>query len=65
MPEVWLRGALAGVPLELQPVVHALLQVDEDIVAHGATLPDTTVWISPGGAASVGFHLAPGGSLTG
>ncbi|MBL8140807.1 MAG: DinB family protein [Acidobacteria bacterium] len=57
MPEVWLRGALAGVPLELQPVVHALLQVDEDIVAHGAALPDTRVWMSPGGAASAGFHL--------
>lgn len=57
MPEVWLRGALRDVPLELQPVVHALMQVDEDVAASCGTLPAEVLWQSPGGAASVGFHL--------
>ena len=63
MPEVWLRGALAGVPLELQPVVHALLQVDEDIVAHGAALPDTRVWMSPGGISGLEWAVVGMGLL--
>jgi uncharacterized damage-inducible protein DinB len=57
MPEVWLRGPLAGVALELQPVVHALMQVDEDLVEHCSGLRDRDAWRSPGGAAPVGFHL--------
>ena len=55
-PEVWLRGPLPDVIPELQPVVHSLLQVREEI-AGVATLPDNKLWTKPGGAASIGFHL--------
>jgi hypothetical protein len=55
-PEVWLRGPIPDVIPELQPVVHSLLQVREEI-AGVATLPDSKLWTKPGGAASIGFHL--------
>lgn len=32
--EVWMRGPIEGVPALLQPVAHALLQVDEDILKY-------------------------------
>ena len=54
--EVWLRGPLPDVIPELQPVVHSLLQVREEI-AEGATIPPVQLWARPGGAASIGFHL--------
>ena len=55
-PEVWLRGPLPDVIPELQPVVHSLMQVREEI-AGVATLPVGKLWTKPGGAASIGFHL--------
>jgi len=55
-PEVWLRGPLPDVIPELQPVVHSLMQVREEI-AGAATVPDSQLWTKPGGAASIGFHL--------
>lgn len=55
-PEVWLRGALPDVPPALQPLVHALLQVHEDAARALAGLPAETVWRTPEGAASLGFH---------
>lgn len=55
-PEVWLRGPLPDVIPELQPVVHSLMQVREEI-AGAATVPDNQLWTKPGGAASIGFHL--------
>ncbi|HEX2093298.1 MAG TPA: DinB family protein [Longimicrobiaceae bacterium] len=56
-PEVWLRGPVEGVPPVLMPAAHALLQSAEDL--RRVTLPLTVreLWITPGGAASVGFHL--------
>ena len=57
MPEVWLRGPVAGVPALLQPVAHALLQAREDVAALAADLPVDCLWDRPGGAASAGFHL--------
>jgi len=54
-PEVWLRGPLPDVIPELQPVVHSLMQVREEIAA--ATIPVDKLWTRPGGAASIGFHL--------
>jgi len=57
MTEVWMRGPVDGVPAELQPVVHALMQVDEDIVTHCSALSTDDLWARPGGAASIGFHL--------
>lgn len=55
-PEVWLRGALPDVPALLQPVAHSLLQSREELHATLATMSPGDVWVTPGGAASVGFH---------
>lgn len=56
-PEVWLRGPVPGVPGELQPVAHALLQALEDVRAVVAGLPEEILWNRPAGVASAGFHL--------
>jgi uncharacterized damage-inducible protein DinB len=64
LPEVWMRGPVAGYAAELQPVVHALLQVIEDVEAALADLSAAEIWVRPGGAASVGFHVRHiGGAL--
>jgi uncharacterized damage-inducible protein DinB len=57
LPEVWLRGPVAGVPEPLQPVAHALLQAVEDADRLTADLGTDALWTRPGGAASVAFHL--------
>jgi hypothetical protein len=57
MPEVWLRGAIAGVPPALMPVVHSLLQVREELETSILPLSREQLWARPGGAASIGFHL--------
>jgi uncharacterized damage-inducible protein DinB len=64
MPEVWLRGAVAGVEPLLMPVVHSLMQVREEIDAVVADLSDEQLWVKPGGAASVGFHVRHIGGST-
>ena len=56
-PEVWLRGPVANVPPALQPVAHALLQAAEDLDRLTSELDPDDLWTSPGGAATVGFHL--------
>jgi hypothetical protein len=56
-PEVWLRGAVDGYDPLLMPVVHALLQVREDLERLKAAVPAEQVWLRPGGAASIGFHV--------
>lgn len=55
-PEVWLRGPLEGVPALLQPIVHALLQVGEDMHRAFEGLGLDEVWRRPAGVASLGFH---------
>jgi len=55
-PEVWLRGPVEGFPAELQPAVHALMQVVEDVEAAVTPLSIDEIWAKPGGAASIGFH---------
>lgn len=57
LPEVWLRGPVAGVPAALQPVAHALLWALEDLERLVAPLTPAELWARPGGAASVGFHV--------
>ena len=57
LPEVWLRGPVEGYPSELQPVVHALLQVREEVERHVADLTPEQLWARPGDAGSIGFHL--------
>jgi hypothetical protein len=55
-PEVWLRGPVPDVIPELQPVVHSLMQVREEIAAV-PPLSEEQLRARPGGAASIGFHL--------
>lgn len=57
LPEVWLRGPVEGIPPELQPVVHALLQTKEDIGQIVPLLTAELLWFRQGDAAPVGFHL--------
>lgn len=56
-PEVWLRGPLAGISPARMPAAHALLGAAEDIARAAAGLDAEALWATPGGAASVGFHL--------
>jgi uncharacterized damage-inducible protein DinB len=57
-PEVWLRGErVDGIGTGLQPVAHALLQAMEDVEHAASALSADELWMKPGGAASVGFHL--------
>jgi uncharacterized damage-inducible protein DinB len=57
MTEYWLRGPVDGIAPLLQPVAHALLQAREDVAQTVAGLTPAQLWTTPGGAASVGFHL--------
>jgi hypothetical protein len=64
LPEVWLRGPVEGFAPVLMPAAHALLQVREDLERLAATVPEAQVWVRPGGAASIGFHIRhTGGAL--
>ncbi|HEY9515624.1 MAG TPA: DinB family protein [Gemmatimonadaceae bacterium] len=56
-PEAWLRGPLPGIDPYLMPAAHALAQASVDLerAARGLTLEQ--LWLRPGGAASIGFHL--------
>src|SRR5688572_25395222 len=56
-PEAWQRGPVAGIPDQLQPVAHALVGAVEDAAAAVEGLTPAQLWCSPGGVASVGFHL--------
>lgn len=56
-PEAWLRGPLDGIPTQLQPVAHALVQALEDVERAAGPLSPEELRARPGGAASVGFHL--------
>jgi hypothetical protein len=55
-PEVWLRGPLPDVPALLQPVAHSLLQSREEMHTALSGVSAANLWITPGGAASMGFH---------
>jgi uncharacterized damage-inducible protein DinB len=57
MAEPWLSGPVDGVDPHLQPVAHALLQAREDAARAVDGLRPEHLWVMPGGAASVGFHL--------
>ena len=57
LPEVWLRGPVEGVDPALMPAAHAFLQTLEDAENAAAGLTIDQLWLTPGGAASIGFHL--------
>jgi uncharacterized damage-inducible protein DinB len=56
-PEAWLRGPIAGIDPYLMPAAHALVQASEDLARAAGALTPAELWIQPGGAASIGFHL--------
>ena len=62
--EAWQRGAVPGFDPLLMPVVHALIQVQEDLQRLVSAVPADCVWQRPGGAASIAFHVShTGGAL--
>jgi hypothetical protein len=62
--EVWQRGPVPGYDPYVMPVVHALLQVREDLERLSTSVRPEHVWTRPGGAASIGFHVRhTGGAL--
>lgn len=64
MPEAWLRGPVEGVPVQLIPAAHSLMDAVEEIEAVVSGLSPEALWLRPGGAASIGFHLRHcGGSI--
>jgi hypothetical protein len=63
-PEAWQRGPVTGFDPLLMPVVHSLIQVREDLERLATTVPADRLWLRPGGAASIGFHIRhTGGAL--
>ncbi|HKO16114.1 MAG TPA: DinB family protein [Gemmatimonadaceae bacterium] len=48
---------MEGIDRVLMPAAHALVQAREDITAAAAGLTSEELWVHPGGAASLGFHL--------
>ena len=57
-PEPWLRGPVEGVPPLLQPAAHAFVMAVEDVERATEGLHPDDLWAEPGGAASIGFHIA-------
>lgn len=57
MPEAWLRGPVDGVPGTLMPAAHALIDAVEDIERAVQGIRLEQLWLSPGDAAPIGFHL--------
>lgn len=49
---------MPDVPAPLQPVAHAFIMAVEDVSAAVDGLTADELWARPGGAASIGFHLA-------
>jgi uncharacterized damage-inducible protein DinB len=60
-PEVWLRGAVEGIPPLLMPVAHALLGAREDVERAIAELRPEELCARPNGAASAEFHVRHAG----
>jgi hypothetical protein len=57
MTEAWLRGAVDGVPAQLMPAAHSLIDAVEDIERALENISLAQVWLAPGGAAPIGFHI--------
>lgn len=57
LPEVWLRGPVEGITPALMPAAHALLQAAEDLERVAAGLTSSELRVTPGGAASISYHL--------
>lgn len=52
-----MRGPIEGIDPLLMPVAHALVQARDELERMSAQIPAEHVWLRPGGAASIGFHV--------
>ena len=57
-PEAWLLGRVEGVSDAMMPVAHSLVQARRELVILQDDLIRIEYLASPGGAASIGFHIA-------
>jgi uncharacterized damage-inducible protein DinB len=55
--EAWMRGPIEGIAPLLMPVAHALIQARDELERMALEVPSEHVWLRPGGAASIGFHV--------
>src|SRR4029453_14375127 len=55
--EAWMRGPIEGIPPLLMPVAHALMQARDERERIASSIPPEHVWLRPGGAGSIGFHV--------
>lgn len=55
--EYWLKGSVPEIPQLLQPVAHALLQVQKELQEVFIDFDEKKLWERPRNVASVGFHL--------
>jgi uncharacterized damage-inducible protein DinB len=52
-----MRGPIEGIAPLLMPVAHALIQARDELERLALHVPEEHVWLRPGGAASIGFHV--------
>jgi len=52
-----MHGPIEGIPPLLMPVAHALIQARDELERMTSQIPPGHVWLRPGGAASIGFHV--------
>lgn len=52
-----MRGPIEGIAPLLMPVAHALIQARDELERMALEIPAEHVWLRPGGAASIGFHV--------
>jgi uncharacterized damage-inducible protein DinB len=55
--EYWLKGSVPEIPMLLQPVAHALLQVQKELKEVFIDFDEKKLWERPRNVASLGFHL--------
>jgi uncharacterized damage-inducible protein DinB len=52
-----MRGPIDGIAPLLMPAAHALVQARDELERMASQIPAEHVWLRPGGAASIGFHV--------
>jgi uncharacterized damage-inducible protein DinB len=57
LPEPWMRGPIDGVHPFLAPVLYSFQMAREDLEEFTAGLADASIWATPHGLTSVGFHI--------
>lgn len=55
--EAWQRGPVPGISAQIQPAAHAIMHAREDLARVMPSIDDALLWRSPGGAATIGWHL--------